>query len=99
MAHEEVGSSQVGETFTSIKVRKIMKLFLLTFNGEICGYDSHAQAVIRAEDEVHARKLAYNSFHGDELHVGKDCWLNAEYTSCVEVNMDGASEVIIVSPT
>lgn len=69
-------------------------------------YDKAFGFVVRAETEEEARKLA-NKAGGEETgekmvivehiyQVGGDPWLDAKYSSCVELTADGKPEVIIV---
>ena len=80
-----------------------MKLWLLLPNLEEIGdktnpwkpfYDKVHGHVVRAETEEEARQLA-ESMSGDESRKAGKVWLDAKYTTCVELTADGPAEHVL----
>lgn len=56
-------------------------------------YDKAFGSVIRAETETEARALA-KAAAGDENRKGEP-WLDAKYSTCVELTAEGPAEVVM----
>ena len=58
-------------------------------------YDKNFGFVIRAETEARAREIADRNA-GDENRDANHPWLNARYSTCVELLPDGQDDVLII---
>ena len=67
-----------------------MKLWLVKQSGRV-GWDQTEGFVIRAKSEAAARKIASENAYGSE----RATWLDAAYSSCVEVKPTGEAEIIL----
>lgn len=57
-------------------------------------YDKAFGFVVRAETEEQARQLA-TDMAGQETRKHKDAWLDAQYSTCVELAASGDASVIL----
>lgn len=67
-----------------------MKLWLIERHGR-CDYDEHDAAVIRADSEEEARRIAAKDM------IPKNIWLSATESSCVPLAFEGEDKIIVSS--
>jgi hypothetical protein len=58
-------------------------------------YDKAFGFVVRAEDELKARKLASANGGDENRKKGKRPWLDPKQSACVELTLDGGPGVVI----
>ena len=74
--------------------RKIdMKLYLLTADYDRVYYDCFDRFIVRANDELEARKLAA----AESSDEGEETWLDPKFSECQELTSDGPVEIILGS--
>lgn len=72
-----------------------MRLWLLEARAETdpfrSWYDKMFAVIVRAVDELDARKIA----NAGRANEGDGVWLKDEFTTCTEISLDGPSEVLL----
>ena len=72
-----------------------MKLFKIST--EHYSYDEFDAFIIRAEDEVEARKIAAKAAGGTSMWINGGEFLNSDHSECVEVEVNGEAGIILGS--
>ncbi len=70
-----------------------MKLYKV-YCKESAGWDTNQGFVVRAESESAARALCQKNIF-DEKWEAKDFWENPKFSTCEEISLEGAEEVIL----